>query len=138
MAELTAAAQDRRYGDQWTGTPLGEQRRVISGQQQEECDVATWAGFVYVAFCIDVFSRMITGWRAAKSMTTDLVLDALEMGIWQRKRAGHDLQGLVHHSDSEYEWAGVLGLPDPHKRLTGRCEDVGCRAAPSLLTHTSD
>ena len=48
--------------------------------------VATWAGFVYVAFCIDVFSRMITGWRAAKSMTTDLVLDALEMGIWQRQR----------------------------------------------------
>jgi putative transposase len=62
--------------------------------------VATWAGFVYVAFCIDVFSRMITGWRAAKSMTTDLVLDALEMGIWQRKRQGHDLQGLVHHSDA--------------------------------------
>ena len=62
--------------------------------------VATWVGFVYVAFCIDVFSRMITGWRAAKSMTTDLVLDALEMGIWQRKRQGHDLQGLVHHSDA--------------------------------------
>jgi putative transposase len=62
--------------------------------------VATWAGFVYVAFCIDVFSRLITGWRAAKSMTTDLVLDALEMGIWQRRHAGHDLQGLVHHSDA--------------------------------------
>jgi putative transposase len=42
--------------------------------------VATWVGFVYVALCIDVFSRMITGWRTAKSMTTDLVLDALEMG----------------------------------------------------------
>jgi putative transposase len=41
--------------------------------------VATWVGFVYVALCIDVFSRMITGWRAAKSMTTELVLDALEM-----------------------------------------------------------
>jgi putative transposase len=62
--------------------------------------VATWAGFVFVAFCIDVFSRMITGWRAAKSMTTDLVLDALEMGIWQRQRQGHHLQGLVHHSDA--------------------------------------
>ena len=62
--------------------------------------VATWAGFVYVAFCIDVFSRMITGWRAAKSMTTDLVLDALEMAIWQRRRTGHDLRGLVHHSDA--------------------------------------
>jgi putative transposase len=62
--------------------------------------VATWVGFVYVAFCIDVFSRLITGWRAAKSMTTDLVLDALEMGIWQRRHAGHDLEGLVHHSDA--------------------------------------
>ena len=68
--------------------------------------VATWAGFVYVAFCIDVFSRMITGWRAAKSMTTDFVLDALEMGIWQRRHTGHDLHGLIHHSDSEYGWAG--------------------------------
>jgi len=46
--------------------------------------VATWAGFVYVAFCFDVFSRMITGWQASRSMTTDLALDALEMGIWQR------------------------------------------------------
>ena len=43
--------------------------------------VATWVGFVYVALCIDVFSRMITGWRAAKSMTTDLVLDALGCGL---------------------------------------------------------
>src|SRR5215213_8596061 len=59
--------------------------------------VATWAGFAYVAFCIDVFSRMITGWRTAKSMTTDLVLDALEMGIWQRRYTGHDLPGLIHH-----------------------------------------
>jgi putative transposase len=62
--------------------------------------VATWVGFVYVGFCIDVFSRMITGWRAAKSMTTDLVLDALEMGIWQRQRQDHSIQGLVHHSDA--------------------------------------
>jgi hypothetical protein len=69
--------------------------------------VATWAGFVYVAFCIDVFSRMITGWRAAKSMTTDLVLDALEMGIWQRGRTGHDLQGLVHHSDAGSQYTSI-------------------------------
>src|SRR5829696_9158247 len=62
--------------------------------------VATWAGFVYVAFCFDVFSRMITGWRASRSMTTDLALDALEMGIWQRQRQGHCLHGLVHHSDA--------------------------------------
>jgi putative transposase len=56
--------------------------------------VAPWSGCVYVAFCIDVFARLITGWRVSGSMTTDLVLDALEMGMWQRQRGGHSLQGL--------------------------------------------
>jgi putative transposase len=79
--------------------------------------VATWAGFVYVAFCIDVFSRMIAGWRAARSMTTDLVLDALEMGIWQRKRQGHDLQGLVHHSDAVSQYTSI--------RYTERLAEAG-------------
>jgi len=60
--------------------------------------VATWLGFVYVAFCIDVYSRLITGWRCSASMNTDLPLDALEMGIWQRQRTGRSIQGLVHHS----------------------------------------
>jgi len=84
--------------------------------------VATWVGFVYVAFCIDVFSRMITGWRAAKSMTTDLVLDALEMGIWQRQRVGHDLQGLVHHSDAGSQYTSI--------RYTERLVEAGAR--PSI------
>ena len=69
--------------------------------------VATWAGFVYVAFCIDVFSRMITGWRTSSSMSTDLVLDALEMGIWQRRREGHSLEGLVHHSDAGSQYTSI-------------------------------
>ena len=84
--------------------------------------VATWVGFVYVAFCVDVFSRMITGWRAAKSMTTDLVLDALEMGIWQRQRQGHDLQGLVHHSDAGSQYTSI--------RYTERLADADAR--PSI------
>src|SRR3954452_2744614 len=55
---------------------------------------------VYVAFVFDVFSRMILGWRAASAMTTPLVLDALEMAIWARRREGvTDLTGLVHHTD---------------------------------------
>ena len=63
--------------------------------------VATWSGTVYVAFIFDVFSRMIVGWRAATSMTTDLVLDTLEHAIWARRRAGiEDLTGLVHHTDA--------------------------------------
>ncbi|HZK36138.1 MAG TPA: IS3 family transposase [Aeromicrobium sp.] len=61
--------------------------------------VATMSGWVYVAFAIDVFSRMIVGWRAATSMTTDLPLDALEMALWNRGRAGADVNGLIHHSD---------------------------------------
>ena len=59
--------------------------------------VATWRGFVYVAFVIDVFSRRIVGWRAATWMRTDLVLDALEQAIWTRAvTASGDLSGLVH------------------------------------------
>jgi putative transposase len=46
--------------------------------------VATWAGFVYVSFVLDVFSRRILGWKAVPSMRTDLVLDTLEMAIWTR------------------------------------------------------
>jgi transposase InsO family protein len=58
--------------------------------------VATWSGFVYVAFVVDAFSRFIVGWQASRSLRTDLALDALEMAIW-RRRGG--LDGLVHHSD---------------------------------------
>ena len=43
--------------------------------------VATWAGFVYVAFVIDVFSRMIVGWRVSRSMRSELALDALEQAL---------------------------------------------------------
>jgi putative transposase len=69
--------------------------------------VATWRGFCYVAFCVDAYARMITGWRVSTSMTTDLVLDALEMGIWQRQRQGHSIQGLVHHSDAGSQYTSI-------------------------------
>ncbi len=63
--------------------------------------VATWSGTVYVAFIYDVFSRRILGWRAATSMTTDLVLDCLDMAIWTRAQEGiTDLSGLIHHNDA--------------------------------------
>lgn len=60
--------------------------------------VATWSGFVYVAFVIDAFSRRIVGWRASRSLRTDLALDALEQAIWDR--LGGDPERLVHHSDA--------------------------------------
>lgn len=65
--------------------------------------VATWAGFVYVAFVIDVFSRRIIGWRAARSMRAELVLDALEQAIWSRSGA----KGVVHHSDRGSQYLSI-------------------------------
>lgn len=57
--------------------------------------VATQVGFVYVAFVIDVYARMIVGWRVSRSMRSDLVLDALEQALAARRPEA----GLVHHSD---------------------------------------
>jgi hypothetical protein len=57
--------------------------------------VATWAGFVYVAFVIDVFSRAVVGWRVSSSLRSDLALDALEQALHARSPSGH----LVHHGD---------------------------------------
>ncbi len=63
--------------------------------------VATWAGTVYVAFAVDVFSRKIVGWRASMSKETDLVLDAIDMGLQQRDYRWKEGESkLVHHSDA--------------------------------------
>ena len=70
--------------------------------------VPTWAGMVYVAFVFDVYSRRILGWRAATSMHTALVLDALEMAVWIRATEGHrDLSGLVHHTDAGSQYTSI-------------------------------
>lgn len=65
--------------------------------------VSTWQGFCYVAFVIDVFSRMIVGWRVSTSLRADLALDALEQAIWERK----DLTELVHHSDRGVQYLSI-------------------------------
>lgn len=57
--------------------------------------VATWSGFVYVAFIIDAFARRIVDWNVSRRMNTALVLDALEMALWQRSPDGK----LIHHND---------------------------------------
>jgi putative transposase len=69
--------------------------------------VRTWSGFVYVAFITDVFSRRIVGWQASRSLRTDLALHALEQAIWERNRAGADLDGLVHHSDRGVQYLSI-------------------------------
>jgi putative transposase len=81
--------------------------------------VATWSGTVYVAVVIDVFSRLIVGWRAATSMRTELVLDALEMAIWRRASV---LDGLICHSDAGSQYTSI--------RYTERLAEIG--AAPSV------
>lgn len=65
--------------------------------------VATWSGFVYVAFVIDVFARRIIGWRVSRSMHAELVLDALEQAIWARS----GIEGVVHHSDRGSQYLSI-------------------------------
>ena len=69
--------------------------------------VKTHAGWVYAAFIIDVFSRMVVGWQTSVSLRADLAIDALEMAVWNRTRAGNDLDGLVHHSDRGVQYFSV-------------------------------
>jgi transposase InsO family protein len=69
--------------------------------------VRTHAGWTYVAFVLDVFSRMVVGWQVSTSLRTDLALDALDMGLWARQRAGHDVTGLTHHSDRGVQYRAI-------------------------------
>jgi putative transposase len=69
--------------------------------------VATWSGMVYVAFVLDAYSRRILGWRAATSMKTGLVLDALEQALWTRHREGLELTGLIHHTDAGSQYTSI-------------------------------
>jgi putative transposase len=69
--------------------------------------VRTWTGFVYVAFITDVYSRMIVGWQASRSLRSDLALDALEQAIWARSQAGQKLDKLVHHSDRGVQYLSI-------------------------------
>jgi putative transposase len=66
--------------------------------------VRTWAGFAYVAFIIDAYSRAIIGWHVSRSLHTDLVLTALEQALWTRRGP---LTGLVHHSDRGVQYRSI-------------------------------
>ena len=88
--------------------------------------VATWAGFVYVAFVINVFARRIVGWRVANSMRTDLVLDALEQVLWSRTGT----QGLVHHSDQGSQYLSI--------RYTERLAEAGVESSVGSVGDSYD
>jgi transposase InsO family protein len=82
--------------------------------------VATWNGFVYVAFVIDVFARRIVGWRVSASLRADFVLDALDQAIYAR--CDDSVGDLVHHSDRGSQYVAM--------RYTERLADAGIE--PSL------
>ena len=69
--------------------------------------VRTHSGWVYAAFILDVFSRMVVGWQVSTSLRTDLALDALDMGLWARHRVGQDVTGLTHHSDRGVQYRAI-------------------------------
>ena len=77
--------------------------------------VSTWQGFVYVAFVIDVYARRIVGWRVARSMRTDFVLDALEQALYARRAEREG--ALVHHSDRGSQYVSI--------RYTERLAEAG-------------
>jgi putative transposase len=69
--------------------------------------VSTWSGWVYVAFVVDAYARRILGWRTATSMTTTIVLDALEQAIWTRTRTGAALASVIAHSDRGSQYTSI-------------------------------
>jgi putative transposase len=79
--------------------------------------VPTWAGFLYLAVVLDVFSRRVVGWAMANHLRTELVLDALEMAIGQRRPAD-----VIHHSDQGSQYTSIA--------FGNRCREAGVR--PSM------
>lgn len=84
--------------------------------------IATWSGFAYAAFIVDVYSRRVVGWRVAASMTAQMVTEALEMAIWNRRTQLVD--GVIAHSDAGSQYVSV--------RYTERLAEIGAR--PSIGT----
>jgi len=88
--------------------------------------VATWSGFVYVAFVVDVFSRYIVGWRVLKRLQTDIVLDALEQALWARGKP----QGVTHHSDRGSQYLSL--------KYTERLAEAGFNASVGSVGDSYD
>ena len=99
--------------------PLDLVKREFSASRPNELWVAdftycaSWSGMLYVAFIIDVFSRMIVGWRVSSSMSTELTLDALEQALWAREVKDR----LIHHSDRGSQYLSI--------RYSERLTDAG-------------
>ena len=81
--------------------------------------VPTWAGFIYLAIVLDVWSRRVVGWAIGEQMTAELVLAALNMALQQRRP-----DGVVHHSDQGSQYTSIA--------FGERCKKMGVR--PSMGT----
>ena len=79
--------------------------------------VPTWAGFLYLAVVIDAYARRVVGWSMAKHLRTELVLNALNMALWQRRP-----QNVIHHSDQGCQYTSIA--------FGKRCREMGVR--PSM------
>jgi len=88
---------------------------------------STWSGVVYVAFIIDVFSRRLVGWKASRSMTAPLVVDALNMAAWARRT---DLEGLICHTDAGSQYTSVS--------YTDRIDELGVSASIGTVGDSYD
>ena len=90
--------------------------------------VATWRGFVYVAFVIDAFARRIVGWRVSNSLRSDLALDALEQALYERSVSGKS--GLIHHSDRGVQYLSI--------RYAERLTEVGIESSVGSVGDSYD
>jgi putative transposase len=87
--------------------------------------VPTWSGFVYLAVVLDAYSRRIVGWSMATHLRTELVLDALDMAIAQRKP-----DDVIHHSDQGCQYTSIaFGL---------RCKEMGVRPSTGSVADCYD
>ena len=87
--------------------------------------VMTWTGFLYVAVVLDAFSRRVVGWSMAGHLRTELVLDALNMALWQRRA-----HGVIHHSDQGSQYTSIA--------FGARCKEAGVRPSTGSVGDAYD
>jgi putative transposase len=134
---LEGARRGRRYkrttiADESAARPTDLVQRDFTADGPNQLWVAdltyvpTWAGFAYVAFITDVFSRRIVGWRVSNSLRSDLALDALEQAVHARS----GLENLVHHSDRGVQYLCI--------RYTERLAEAGIEGSVGSVGDSYD
>jgi putative transposase len=111
----------RRSADGVPAADLVERDFVVEGPDRlwvaDITYVPTWAGFLYLAVVVDAWSRRVVGWAMASHLRTELVLEALNMALWQRRPAA-----VIHHSDQGTQYTSIA--------FGARCKQASVR--PSM------